>query len=180
MIKYKGTGIKILNHLFASHGQDQEAKFLAILTPEEKEGYENIMATSWVPIDLAARLFAKAAEVLFPGDCEGLMKIGREQALNNLTGIYKILIRITTLNFVLSQTALLWKTYFDQGKAQGLGEAEKKKAILRVTGIPDMPKASRQVVAGYVVGVLELINIKNTKVRHMESNPQCWEWEITW
>jgi hypothetical protein len=180
MQKYKGSGLIIVKRMFTQQPPAVKGSFFASLGPEEKRVIESALATQWLPIEVVGSIFSKAAAALYPGNQRGLEELGRQQALDNLSGMYRPLMRVMTVSFAVQQVAKLWKSYFDEGKASGAQENGEKSAWLTVEEYPGLPSASRRVITGYVRGVVELCGAKGVQVSHDEGRPEKWAWSVTW
>ncbi|NTV53316.1 MAG: hypothetical protein HGA76_09945 [Candidatus Firestonebacteria bacterium] len=181
MAKYKGAGLAALKKQIVDLGSAKEQELLAKLTPEEKQVYTAVLSSAWLPIDIAAHLLQKGAEVISPGNPDlGLHQIGLFQARYNLAGIYKPLMRITTVYFVVQQAAKLWTTYFDRGQALAVKVADKNLIEFSVDDFPELPYSNRRIVNGFIEGTLEFTGTKNIRVTHQSENSQSWKWHIIW
>jgi hypothetical protein len=180
MNNYKGAGIFILKKIFAQRGKEFEAAFLAKLPPETAQVYSRTLAFQWLPVETVAQFFIAAAGIIHRDLDQGLFEIGRQQSLDQLSGIYRPLLRVCTVNFAVQQSGRVWKNYFDQGVVTVTQNPVKKEVNFRLTDFPDLPRANRLVVGGFLVGVLELTNAKNVAVRHQDGEPQNWQWILTW
>jgi hypothetical protein len=176
----KGTTLVYLQQEFKRKGEAAEKKFLSRISPDEAKLYQSALPIAWFPLEPVTRILAAGAEVLFPGDAQGLRKLGHGMAQDNLTGIYKILIKLTTVPFLIAQVAKLWGTYHKQGRAYVIREGEAKRAVLVVEDYPEMPAKFRELNSGYIIGALELTNAKKVTVEHDGSDPEAWKWVGTW
>jgi len=180
MGKYKGTTIVFLRRFLGGLGDGKEQALRDQLSPDELELYETSQSMSWLPAEAAASVLEKASQVAFPGDPERLQKLGVAQAHDHLTGIYRLLLRVTTIPFVIGQSAKLWSTYHDTGRARVEREADEKRGTLIVEGYPELPRAISTMSVGYVHGTLELTKVKDISVVPNFSDPNEWRWEVTW
>jgi len=180
MPNYKGAGLIIVEKLFAKQTPDLREAFVVKLTPAEQQFYKSVLATQWQPIATVAAVFEKAVGFLYPGNRRGLEEMGRQQALDNISGIYRSLLRITTIEFTIKQVAKLWRSYFDEGEASARQEHAEKRVTMTVENFPDLPLANRRVVSGYIQGTLELCGAHNVQVLHDGSQAGKWIWSVTW
>lgn len=180
MEKYRGTGLLSVKKMILRQRPDLQETFLAKLGPEERQLYEAVLATEWLPIKVVATLFYKAAGALYPGNLRGLEELGRQQALDNLQGIYRPMLRVLTINFAIQQVAKLWRGYFDEGEAAAWQEEGQKRAVMSVDNFPGLPEGNRRVISGYIQGVVELCGARNVVVQHDQSRAEKWVWTVTW
>jgi hypothetical protein len=178
MSKFKGTGIFYVKSLVRSSSSEQQNVFLSMLNPDERKAYETVLAISWISIDAAAKILKAAAEVLYPGDPAGLRAIGYKMAHNDLSGIYKILMPVLSVAMAMSQTGKLWSQYHDEGRAW-TDKINEKTYIFNVADYPSLPEHFREMLAGYVKGVVERTGEKVEQVQRNDINPKQWKWTIT-
>lgn len=182
MAKYKGTRYETIRKVIRRHGREVEEAFLAKLTPSEHQKYLYGLPVSWYPVEEIPEkgdVFQAAAEVLFPGDPEGMRKVGRLNAVESLTGIYKLFLRIPSIEFVIGRAAKLWRSYQDTGIATAEDFAANSGAFV-VRGYPDLREDFREYLAGYVAGVLEVTGAKNIRVRIDDGKPDVIRWVAAW
>ena len=114
--QYKGTNIVHVRTHLRDAGQAQEELFRSKLNPDDLLIYKQAMAVIWYPMDAVVRIFTEAVKVLYPLDKKPFHALGYSQAMDNLNGIYRIILSVATTEFAISQSARLWKTYFDTGE----------------------------------------------------------------
>ena len=107
-------------------------------------------------------------------------RFGEINAEHDLKGVYKLFLRVSSVPFVIKQTARMWNTYHDTGEAFVLKGENAKEASLVIKNYPDLPKPIRESSAGYIVGALRLTGAKNVQVVHDESDPMAWTWTARW
>jgi hypothetical protein len=114
--QYKGTNLLHVRTRLRDAGQAQEELFRSKLNPDDLLIYTQAMAFLWYPMDAVVRIFTEAVNVLYPQDKKPFHALGYSQAMDNLGGIYRVILRVVTPEFAISQSARLWKTYFDTGE----------------------------------------------------------------
>ncbi len=180
MPRSKGTNVVFLRKLMEKRGPTAEADFLARLEPEEKRIFATALPISWVPSEMVAHMLEVAAATLYPNDPLGLRWIGQDLARDNLSGIYKSLLRLTTITFVIGQCAKLWNIYQEQGRAHAEKDSQENRAVVVVEEYPDLPQAFHEEIAGYILGTAEFTGVRNIRVTPDLSQPQAWKWIVTW
>jgi len=178
---YKGAGVLFVRKLLRERGAKAEARFLDGLEPEERELFMKTTASSWVPVETMTRYQDLAAALLYPGQSSGLRDLGRAMAADHLTGLYQALARLTTVPFLMSQTARLWSTYHRQGRASTRQGEGANHVIFTVEGYPTLPEHFRECLSGYVHGMLELVGARDIRVlRASGASPEAWTWTLFW
>lgn len=179
MADIKGTCIIFLRESFKSKGEAIEVKFLDSLIPEEANVYKTALAFSWYPSRIVAQLYKKAANALFPNDNDGLRKVGRLSAYYDLKGVYKIMVRVATIPFIIGQASKLWSVYWSQGRAFVENDREKNKSHYILKEFIDLPKVFRETMCGYIQTVVEITGGKNVKVVNNQGMDEI-RWTVTW
>ena len=177
MAKFKGTGIVYVKSLVRSTSNEQQTVFLSMLNSDERKEYETVLAISRISINAASNILKAASDVLYPGDPAGLRTIGYKMAHNDLSGIYKLLMPVLSVEMAMSQSAKLWSQYHDEGRAW-TDKVNEKSLIFNVADYPGLPEHFREMLAGYVKGVVERTGEKDVQVQRNDVNPKQWKWAI--
>lgn len=179
MGNYKGTGVVFMRGLLKHAGPVIERQFLAKLTAQERDTYDQTLEFHWIPIEVITRFFELAALLLYPSNPSGLRLIGREMAKDHLHGVYRIVLRVVTIEYIIEKSARLWRTYHQLGtsKMERVGDHQ---LHFVVRGYPDLPERFRECTSGYIMGVLELAGAKNVHIAKSTDDPQEWRWKMTW
>jgi hypothetical protein len=178
MAKYKAALILLIHKWFSQKGQHAESAFLKRLTPAEADAYKNAKPITWLPDLQAASILHKAAQSLFPEEKRPLFRLGREEAMDNLRGIYKIFAKIASVQMMTQQVAKIWRVYHDQGRAWATLSENQTEGMVVVEGYPEFPKESREVFAGFISGAVEVSGAKDAGVRADETDPASWKWTV--
>ena len=161
-------------------GGDAEKQLLAGLTPADVKLYNTALSTSWIPMDLAARLYPVGAAILFPGDPRCLQRLGAAVAKDNFTTVYKVLLRLATIPFPISQTAKVWRTYHQQGVLRVEHGDGTKEASLHLAEYPDLLPPVADCMTGYIVGLSELSGARNTSADVESLGGGKFRWTVRW
>jgi len=180
MGNFKGVGVVFVRDKIAGWGEAASVEFAGTLDPPDRAIYERALATSWIPIDAAGRILVAAARYLYPDEADGLRFIGRDMANEHLTTVYRILLRVSSVAFALSQTANYWRAYHDEGKAIAERGAEPRTAHLRIVDYPDLPRPFLEFIDGYCLGMMDLTKVPHGDVARDESDPSNWRFTLTW
>lgn len=175
---YKGSGI-----VFARELAERAAKrelVESLLEGDNRSVYANTLPVTMVPVDQAAAIFAATAQALYPGDAEGFRKIGMAMARDHLNSLYRIILKISTIPYIIKQTAKLWHIYYTDGKPHSEPHAKEKRVDLVIEEFAHMPEPNREVTAGWVTAGIQIGGAKDVVVKADYSNSAAWRWEITW
>ena len=85
---------------------------------------------------------------------------------------------ILSVEMALSQSGKLWKQYHDEGRAW-TDTINENKFVFNVADYPNLPEHFREMLAGYVKGVVERIGVKVEQVQRNDVNPNQWKWTMT-
>jgi len=114
---FKGAGfkaqLKAISDLFGERGLQ---KVLIASSVELRAlAKKKLLDNEWVPDRLSGELLAKADQVLGKGDLSLIRKIGYMLAKDNLSGIYKAFIKLSSIEAILKRANLVWKKYYSHG-----------------------------------------------------------------
>jgi hypothetical protein len=178
--KVKGAAIVFTRDCLEKLSQEQQKAFFSVLPRESVLAFKAIMPIHWMPLLMAAQIMEAAAPILYPSAANPLYQLGHAMARNTLTGIYKILLRITTVSYVLGQGTKIWRTLNNKGRIWVERAEDKNQAVFCVADYPELPDNFRKVITGYIAGGWELTGSKNILVTEHFENSSQWRWEFTW
>jgi hypothetical protein len=169
-----------IRELLLAKGEKTTDKFLETLSPEEKQCFQTLLPSTKLPIEQVARFAEQAVPLLFPDKSltQGLWELGYQNAKNDMKGMYRVLLKVATLEMVIKQAAVIWKTYHGQGKAS-VQRLPEKRFIFIVENYPEIPKKFLDVLTGYITGLANLAGVANVEVVCDDTNPNAWKWFIT-
>jgi hypothetical protein len=174
------AGLYFIKKRVKAAGVVAEQALLKLLTLAERDYYYKALPVVWIPIEIAAEVYPKAAEVLLPGDQSGVWKLGRDQAHADLSGIFRALLVVTTVPFALRQASRFWTSYYKDGRAGVENLTDECSADFYVADYPDLPSKINDVVSGYIAGVMERAGAHDIKVLVNERDPNKRRWSATW
>jgi len=177
-VDYKGVGVVFVREQVRALDDERQSAFRAALTPEQLACFEETVATQWVPIEHATACFEALAAVAYSDADDPLLDVGKALAHHDLRGVYRYLVRVATIRFLISQTARLWSTYHRHGEAvmQDLGERHVR---LRVTGYVKLPQRFRHCSTGWIHRAMEICGARTIDIREDDARPP-WDWVIRW
>ena len=176
MAGYKAIGMVFVRRLSRDAGKEQAVR--ERLSPATRELFDQAVATQWIPIEAITEAFVTAAHVIYPGDVNGLRKVGEELAQDNVHGAYSWLFRFLSVPFIISQTAKLWRMYHQAGEAS-IAPVDKRQVLLEVRGYPELPERFRECMAGFCLRIIALTGAKDVRVA-AGGDAACWTWTIRW
>lgn len=122
------------------------------------------LAQEWIALETIAPLYPSALHDLFAGDTERLYELGRQQLRNDMSGIYRVFMRVASPGYVADKTAAIYAVY-----ARGCGTLSvvartdnSLEFLLDHRPFPSL--AFFESLRGSIAGALELTGIKDLKV----------------
>jgi hypothetical protein len=176
----KGNGIHYIHHVLKSKGELEEQKFLATLTPEEAEVYTKNLPISWIPMSDVITIYTKAVNYIYSDRPFAWVDMGKGMAIFHFNGMYKYLLKIASVSFIMQQSAKIWGLYFNQGKAQAVKPSAEKAIHFMVRDFPELPLCLRKMSVGFIHGILSLTEARNVRIHQEDQNPNEWKWVLTW
>ena len=173
------TDIVYLREILKERGPDIERAFLSNLPEDLKSLYMNASYSTWTPTSRCMKVLDAAAETFFPEDPERYFKNGKTIANRVFSGIHRIFIRVTNVDFIFKRAPNVWRAYHDEGKVT-INYITDNKCDFSVGGYPDMSFNMREYVRGYLTAILEVIGEKNVNVELANPNPNEWKWIASW
>jgi uncharacterized protein (TIGR02265 family) len=175
----KGADVMSLRKILQEQGAATEQAFLAKLTPDLREVYRGIIATSWTPVEQQMAIYQAAAHTLFPGLDEPMARLGHALAKKTFTGMYRIFFRIPSIAFIMQRVAMVWRSYYTQGEAM-VENSQPKRVDFVVRDFPQLPYPMLEVAKGHCRCILEMTGAKMVQVTLETHDPQAWRWRLSW
>lgn len=116
-----------------------------------------IYATTWYSLtDSVIIPTQKAADLFFEGNSvKAANEIGRYSADIALKGVYKIFVRVSSPNFVLSRASSIFATYYQPADIKVIDSSEKR-AILQFSKFHPNDRLIMNRIAGWIEKTLEI------------------------
>ncbi len=114
----KGVGVKNLHDYIKEKYPQNYNQWLNGLPVKSKDIFEKtIFLNEWYSLTDSVLIPSKIGSELF---CNGdydkfLYTTGQYNGVKNLNGVYKIFIKITSIEYILKKTRLIFKTYYNHG-----------------------------------------------------------------
>lgn len=170
-MQVKGTSLlateKFVRQQFGSDGYE---RFLQALPPASRDLYTStVLSPKWYPITEAFyRPMETVCGMFYGGKTQGAREMGRFSAMEGLRGVYKVFVRIASVDFVLKKTANIFATYYQPGKME-VAERGDRRIVLRMTGVVQPHVLLEERICGYLEGALEVCGEKDCKVMVAQS-----------
>jgi hypothetical protein len=140
------------------------------------------LALSWIPLEHAAPLYPLAFERLFDRDPVKMFELGRMQLRADMTGIYRMFLRIASPAFIAARTSDIYKLYArDCGTLRTVvDQPGRLEVLLEGRPFPSMP--FYYFFRGTVFGTMELTGVRQLSVIIVEGggNASRCQFRVTW
>lgn len=180
----KGAGFLTLKEVWIELLDPADlAAVIAKLSPEARAIWDHPpLAVSWTPQRPAFELHRRIEEHLGPRSLAMAEEVARRVVHRNFSGVYKVLIRMATIDYVISRAE---KYYTQYRKNQGTLQTRRTgptSSWNRYEGIPDAIPIHAWFLGGAGIGMIELVGAKNARVTRRDARPTegVIELEFSW
>ncbi|MBN1895124.1 hypothetical protein JW906_11540 [bacterium] len=180
----KGTGPLELDAFIKDEYPDRYKEWLETLSPEAKKIYSGgILAFELYPLyDSLIEPTQKMCDLFYNGDIQGAWISGQYSAKYALKGFYKIFFRFGSPQFIIDRAAKVFSTYYPEGRIR-VAESSSGRCVLQIYEFPEPYHLLELNIAGWLEGVLELLERKTRKVeitKSMAKGDAVTEFVATW
>ena len=165
---FKGAGFNAIQRAITEmYGEAGLKKVLDAGSAELRQfSSRKVLDNEWIPDRIGSDLMITADRVFGRGDYALIRKIGAWVAKDNLKGIYKVYIKMTSISGLLRRADQIWSQYFNTGSVKVLLAEPKHYQFEVVDYIPDPDTC---------IGVLGWLDvfIEAYKVKGVASHPEC-------
>lgn len=140
------------------------------------------LALSWISLEHAAPLFPLSFERLFDRDPAKMFELGRLQLRADMTGIYRIFLRIASPRIIGARTGEIYRMYTRECGTLRTVVDEPGHLELLVQDRSFASPALYHYLRGCVFGVFELTGVKRLVVTQIEGggdSSRC-QFRVTW
>ena len=174
----KASDVVVIRKMVQERDPQAMKSMQAALT-SAKECFPIVSATEWIRLEQESDILQAAARVLYPADPQALQRLGCAVAGIVFNGIYKVFLRVASVDFIIKRLSAIWRTLYDQGEAR-IENMTSNSGTLVATNMPDLSLVQRQYICGYLTGVLQLAGVKNVQVTHVSADSKAWQWMFRW
>jgi hypothetical protein len=140
------------------------------------------LATNWLSFTQVMTINERILDDLMHGDLEKVFELGRRQFKADLNSIYKVFVRVGSVNFIAKRTAVLYGTYTRNCGTMSVVREEPNLLEVEVNGHPLARPGLWHYLRGNVHGGAEASGAKNVKSLLVEASDvsQRARIRITW
>jgi len=165
-MEIKGSAVKVTYDYVKNYFPDRLNEWIQSLPNESKTIFQKpIYATEWFPLSESVIIPTRQVGVMFfnSNEIEAGLAIGRYSAEMALKGIYKIFVRISTPQFVLSRATSVFSTYYNHAEITII-ETSSNKAILDFNQFERKDELIMHRVSGWIEKTLDITLKKSIKM----------------
>jgi hypothetical protein len=122
------------------------------------------LAISWIPLETSAPVYEVLHEQLFARDDSMMFELGRRQLRADMTGIYRLLMRVTTPEFVATQAAKIYGNYTRNCGTLRAASGDLHRLEIMMEDRPFSSRAFCDYMRGSIFGVMELTGVNDLAV----------------
>jgi hypothetical protein len=140
------------------------------------------LAVSWVPLADVEPVFSRSFVDLFHRDPARMFELGRLQLRADMTGIYRMFLRIASPQFVTARTADIYRMYARECGTMRVLADQPGRIDVQIEDRPFASSAFYHYLRGSIFGVIELTGVKRLGVAIVDGGgdlPRC-HFRITW
>ncbi|MBN2893055.1 MAG: hypothetical protein JXL97_14395 [Bacteroidales bacterium] len=167
-MEIKGTAVKSTQEFVKENYPDRFDEWISSF-PETVKTFFNIgiLAGNWYPLKEAVIIpTQKAGELFYDGNIKkAAFDIGKDSAIRALKGVYKIFVRIASVDFVLKRIKSIFSTYYSTGKFDMTFRSDNK-VVFVATGFTEDEKLIFDRIAGWIEGIFVVISNKPFSVTY--------------
>jgi hypothetical protein len=122
------------------------------------------LSQSWVPLQEVNPLWTQSLTGLFDGDLQQLFELGRLQLRADMSGIYRVFMRVASPGFVADRASSIYGVYAQHCGALTVVDRAEGRLDIALTRRPLPSAAIYEYLRGSIAGALELTGVLNLKV----------------
>ena len=119
---------------------------------------------SWVPLADINPLWTESLTGLFGGDLQKLFELGRLQLRADMSGIYRVFLRVASPAFVADRAAAIYGVYGQHCGTLAVVARTANTLDIAITQRPLPSAAVYEYLRGSIAGALELTGVTNLRV----------------
>jgi len=183
MPEIKGTVLlDTLAAVKARAGESELARIVKALSDEARPIFEGaIYSSSWYSLDAFVEFLEVDIRETANGDREALSKRSEKVIEAQLSGIYKIFVKVGTPGFVITRISAVHATYFKG--VQIIPEIEERQAIIKYVGFKKQHQILEYTISGFFRKALEMCGAKQVSLHFsvpMAEGKEYSELTISW
>jgi len=181
----KGTAVTTIPLFIKSKfGEVAYNKWLNALAPASQKIFTTgVLVSSWYPLDDALiHSTLKICELFYSGNLNGAVDQGRFSAEHALKGIYKLFVKLGSVDFIIAKASSILPTYY-AGSAMSVVHKGDKTTTVRITRFDGIHTVIEHRIKGWIERALEISGANNPRAKiasSMAAGAPVTDFVITW
>ncbi len=166
-MQVKGVSIKnCQDYIESKYGKEKWGEIIKDLPQSSKEHLPDgvVFPSNWYPV----RVFVDVNEVMLKKYGSGNGRIIRDAAkygaMNNLKTVYRIFMKVATVDYVVKKAAVMFSQFYDFGHMKHI-KSDGSNIVLHLENVPELPMIFER-VAGYMEGVIASTSARSCDVKY--------------
>jgi uncharacterized protein (TIGR02265 family) len=184
-MKIKGLTIKTTPEFVKKRFPERYREWLdALPSGSKKIMTEHIVVNEWYPIrDALTVPLRKVGEVFYENNWKkAVWDLGRYDAEDSLTGIYKIYVKLGSPGHLISRAGRIMAAYYSDAEIK-VAQTDKKSIALQIVKFDEPDEAVEYNMAGWIQRALEISGCKNVEIeipKSLARRDAVTEFRICW
>jgi hypothetical protein len=184
-MEIKGTALLAIRDFVKLNHKDKYETWLNMLNDDSRNIFNSaIDSTLWYPVDIGAvEPTTKIGELIFMNDLKkGAWESGRYSAEKGLTGIYKIFVKASSPNFIISRAKDIFAKYYRPCQVKVV-KNESKGIVLHMVDMDQGNEVVEYRIAGWIQKALEISGVNEIEVditKSVTRGDAYTEFDIKW
>jgi hypothetical protein len=166
MPSVKGNAVlNVTRYVEVTYGPGELSRLIGgLLEPDRAILRGLILPGGWYPIGLWNRLLDHFVEVLGRGDPQSFRPVAEFIAENDMTMIFKVLLKIASPAMIVERSPSLWERYFDVGAAVPIREEpDRYVVVINAPREPDQGPGVVTCAAGVPAWLMRAVSLAGAK-----------------
>lgn len=167
-MQIKGTAVKSTQIFVKETFPDRYSEWFEKLSPSVQNSFaDGILAGHWYDLhEYVLEPTTLIGDLFYDGDENtAAFEVGNFSAKYALKGVYKIFVKVASVDFVLKRTTNIFSTYYSEGKFEIIYRTPNRVEFLS-TGFERRDELIFERISGWVKGIFEVISKKPFKVSY--------------
>lgn len=184
-MEIKGAALaSVPEYIKTKFGEDGFRVWLRALGETAHDVYAYpINLNAWYPlIPVLSDPTRKICDLFFAGDVSGAREAGRFSADFALHGIYKLFVKLGSVESLVKRASIILPTYY-RPSAIRVAESEKNSTVLQIHQFDEMDEIIESRIGGWMQRAVEISGVDSVAVavsRSLARGDEVTEYRVTW
>lgn len=184
-MKVKGSAVQTIPLFIKTRfGEDGYATWINSLPESSKKLFtSSLLASDWYPLsETLIQPTLTACEVFYNGKMSGAEELGQFSAEQALKGIYKLFIKLGSVDFIVAKAGSIMSTFYENS-LMSVVDKKDRQLVLRIAKFDQPHEVIELRIKGWILKALQLSGAKNVAIaipRSMAKGAPETDFVITW